>query len=86
MHVASYGTLNSKTADRIQSGWRNWKNTSGVVCDKRISARMKGKKYSTVVRPAMMYGAEAWPIKKAQQGLEVAEMRVLKMNVRSYEI
>ena len=57
----------------------NWKDVSGVLCDKKISARVKGKVCKTVVRPAMMYGAETWPINKAQgQKLDVAEMRVLR--------
>ena len=51
---------------RIQSGWKNWKRVSGILCDRRISLRVKGKVYKTVVRPAMMYGAETWAVKKAQ--------------------
>ena len=35
--------------------------------------------YKTVVRPAMMYGAETWAVKKAQEKkLDVAEMRMLR--------
>ena len=35
--------------------------------------------YKTVVRPAMMYGAETWAMKKAQEKtLDVAEMRMLR--------
>ena len=34
--------------------------------------------YKTLVRPAMMYGAETWAVKKAQEKkLDVAEMRTL---------
>ena len=63
---------------RIQSGWQNWKRVSGILCDRRISLRVKGKVYKTVVRPAMMYGAETWAVKKAQEKkLDVAEMRML---------
>ena len=36
----------------------NWKKCSGVLCDKRMPVKMKGKVYRTVVRPAMLYGAE----------------------------
>ena len=44
-----------------------------------ISLRVKGKVYKTVVRPAMMYGAETWAVKKAQEKkLDVAEMRMLR--------
>ena len=78
-HLSSDRNLDSEINHRIQSGWRNWKNVSGVLCDKRISARVKGKVYKTVVRPAMIYGAEAWPIKKTQEKkLDVAEMRMLR--------
>ena len=50
----------------------------GVLCDQRIHLRVQGKVYRTVVRPAMMYGAEAWAVKKAQEKkLDVAEMRML---------
>ena len=38
----------------------------------------QGEVYKTVVRPAMMYGAEMWAVKKAQEKkLDVAEMRML---------
>ena len=43
----------------------------------------QGKVYRTLVRPALMYGAETWALEKAQENkLEVAEMI---MDVRSYE-
>ena len=39
----------------------------------------RGEVYKTVVRPAMMYGAETWAVKKAQEKkLDVAEMRMLR--------
>ena len=41
--------------------------------------KIKGKVYRTVVRPTLMYGAETWVLKKAQERkLEVAEMRMLR--------
>ena len=39
----------------------------------------QGELYKTVIRPAMMYGAETWAVKKAQEKkLDVAEMRMLR--------
>ena len=39
----------------------------------------QGKVYRTEVRPALMYGAETWALKKAQENkLEVAEIRMLR--------
>ena len=63
----------------VESGWKNWKRVSGVLCDRRMNMKIKGKVYRTVVRPALMYGAETWALKKAQEKkLEVAEMRMLR--------
>ena len=51
----------------MQSGWKNWKRVSGVLCDMKMNVNINGKVYSTVVRPALMYGAETWALKKAQE-------------------
>ena len=41
--------------------------------------KINGKVYRIVVRSALMYGAETWALKKAQENkLEVAEMRMLR--------
>ena len=77
--LAENGDLDAEMTHRIQSGWKNWKRISGILCDRRISLRVKGKVYKTVVRPAMMYGAETWAVKKAhEKKLDVAEMRMLR--------
>ena len=40
---------------------------------------LKGKVYRKVVRPAVLYGSECWPLKKTQvQRLMVAEMRMVR--------
>ena len=36
--------------------WRNWKKCSGVLCDRRMPVKLKGKVYKTVMRPAMLWG------------------------------
>ena len=57
----------------------NWKRVSGILCDRRISLRVKWKVYKTFVRPAMMYGVDTWAVKKTQEKkLDVAEMTMLR--------
>jgi len=60
---------------RIKVGWKKWKYASDVLCDKRMPIGLKGKIYRMVVRPAVLYESECWPIKKTQvQRIMVAEM------------
>ena len=76
--LAEDGELDAEVTHRVQSGWTNWKRVSGVLCDRRMNIKIKGKVYRSVVRP-LMYGAETWDLKKAQENkLEVAEMRMLR--------
>ncbi|KAF3654566.1 putative pre-mRNA-processing factor 6-like [Capsicum annuum] len=49
------------------------------LCDKKVPPKLKGKFYRAVVRPAMLYGAECWPVKNSHiQKMRVAEMRMLR--------
>ena len=44
-----------------------------------MKVKIKGKVYKTIVRPAMVYGAETWAVKKAhEKKMEVAEMKMLR--------
>ena len=75
--LAENGDLDAEMTHRIQTGWQNWKMVSGILCDRRISLRVKGKyTRQNFVRPAMMYGAETWAVKKAQE--KKLEMRMLR--------
>ena len=56
--VQEIGGCEREVKKRVQAGWNGWRKVSGVICDKRLPARVKGKVYSLVVRPAMVYGLE----------------------------
>ena len=52
---------------------------SGVLCDKKLSARVKGKMNKSVVRPAMLYGMETVVVTERQVGKkEVAELKMVR--------
>ena len=51
----------------------------GVLCDKKMPVKLKGKVYTTAVRQAMLYGMETLPVKKANETrMNVTEMRMLR--------
>ncbi|KAK3532125.1 hypothetical protein QTP86_008586 [Hemibagrus guttatus] len=73
--VQSNGECGKEVKKRVQAGWNGWKKVSGVLCDRKISVRIKGKVYKTVVRLAMLYGLETVSLRKRQESeLEVAEL------------
>ena len=76
------GGCEQEVRRRIQAGWKSWREVTGVMCDKRMSANMKGKVFRTVIRPAMMYGVETLPLTKAQEAsLETAQMGMLRWSL-----
>ncbi|KAK3547951.1 hypothetical protein QTP70_001318 [Hemibagrus guttatus] len=80
--VQSNGECGKKVKKQVQAGWNGWRKVSGVLCDRKISARIKGKVYRTVVRPAMLYGLETVSLRKRQEAeLEVAELKMLKFSL-----
>ena len=77
--IEEEGGMETEIAKRVGAGWMNWKKCSGVLCDKKMPVKLKGKVYRTVVRPAMLYGAETWATTKRQESrIEVNEMRMLR--------
>nr|XP_043608812.1 uncharacterized protein LOC122580612 [Erigeron canadensis] len=73
------GGIDEDVTHRIQARWMKWRAATGVMCDKRIPLKLKGKFYRVAIRPTMLYGSECWAMTKAQAArVEVAEMRMLR--------
>ncbi|XP_037782013.1 uncharacterized protein LOC119578514 [Penaeus monodon] len=80
--VKEDGSIGREIKHRIQCGWNNWRKVSGVICDKRVLVKLKGKVHKSVVRPAMTYGLETAPLRKVEERkLDVAEMKMLRWMV-----
>ncbi|KAG5592657.1 hypothetical protein H5410_043171 [Solanum commersonii] len=77
--IQGSGDIDDDVTHRIGVAWMKWRLASGVLCDKKIPPKLKGKFYRVVVRPALLYGAECWPVKNTHvQKMHVAEMRMLR--------
>ena len=81
--VPESDSCESEVKRRVQGRWNGWRKVSGVICNTRLSARVKGKVHSLVVKPAMMYGFETVAVTKKQvDEMEVAEMKMLRFAIR----
>ena len=73
------GGCEREVKKRVQAGWNGWRKVSGVICDRRLPTRVKGKMYSSVLRPTMVYGLETVAVTKKQvEEMEIAEMKMLR--------
>ena len=77
--VQSNGECGREVKKRVQAGWNGWRRMPGVICDRRVPARVKEKVYKAAVRPAMLYGLETVALTKRQEAeMEVAELKMLR--------
>ena len=61
--IQSNGECVREVKKRVHAGWNGWRRMSGVICDRRVPARVKGKVYKVykvAMRPAMFYGWIRW--------------------------
>ena len=80
--VQSNGECGKEVKKRVQAGWTGWRKVSGVLCDRRVPAKLKGKVYKTVVRPAMLYGLKTVALRKGQEAeMEIAELKMLRFSL-----
>ena len=48
------GDIDEHVNHRIKARWMKWRQASGILCDKVVPQKLKGKFYRTAVRPAMV--------------------------------
>ena len=80
--VQSNGECGREVKKSVQAGWNGWRRMSGVICDRRVPARVKGKVHKAAVRPAMLYGLATVALTKIQEAeMEVAELKMLRFSL-----
>ena len=64
---------------RFQAEWMSWKKMLGVLCDRKLLARIKSKMYKSVVRPAIFYGIETVAMTERQvEKMKVTELKMVR--------
>ncbi|GKB37431.1 ataxia telangiectasia mutated family protein [Tanacetum coccineum] len=59
------GMIDEDVAHSIKAAWLKWRAAIGVIYDRNVPLKLKGKFYRVTIRPAMLYESECWPITKA---------------------
>ncbi|XP_026428569.1 uncharacterized protein LOC113324463 [Papaver somniferum] len=77
--IQSDGDIKEDIRHKSQEGWAKWRLATGVLCDRKVPVKLKGKFYRTTIRPALLYGAECWETRSSHlMALNVTEMRMLR--------
>ena len=71
--VCGDGKTEREVRRRAQAGANAWRAVEGVMADRRISKRLKGRVMSTCVTPACLCGKETLAMTELQQRLQVCE-------------
>ena len=72
------GGAENDVNNRVKIAWSKWRETTGLMCDKNIQTQLKYKVCKTAIKPAIVYGAECWAVrKKEERKLHTTEMRML---------
>lgn len=66
-------------ADRMQVGRFNWRNVKGIICNRKVHNKLKGKFSRTTTRLAMLYDGKCWALKGQQEcKVGVVKIRMLR--------
>ena len=58
--VSAGGGCVAAVAARTRCGWVKFRESGELCCGRGFPLRLKGAVYESYVRPAMLYGSEAW--------------------------
>jgi hypothetical protein len=66
---------------RTSVAWLKWRDHSSMFCDPKLPPKLKGRLYTSVVRPAMTYGATTWSLSnRHEKKMTATEMKMLRMS------
>ena len=78
--VSADGSCEEEVRRRVQAEWQSWRRASRVPCERKLSARLKGKMCKSVVRPEMLYGMETVAVTaRLEKNMEAAELRRVRL-------
>ena len=67
--VSAGGGCEAAVTARTRCGWVKFRECGRLLYGERRPLRLMGAVYGSYVRPAMLYGSEAWCLKEGEIGI-----------------
>lgn len=72
------GEIEGDVNNWIQLKWKKWRTTLWILCDTKVSLKLKEKFYQTAVRYAILYEIKCLTVKNQSENIiNVAKVRIL---------
>ena len=62
--ISGNGGCEEEVRHFVGPRWGNWREISGILCDKRMPLMLKVAVCKTVIRHVLMYGSETWALER----------------------
>ena len=56
------GRSSLASISRVRCDWKKFRELSGILTNKKVALRLKGKVYGAYVRSSIIYGSETWAV------------------------
>ena len=75
---AAEGGSETDVNNRVNAAWVEWIEVSGVMCNKKMSIKLKDKIDKTIVKPTVIMGLNTGQSIKTIQKLHTTDMQLLR--------
>ncbi len=68
-HGLKVSRQKSEYKNRVRLPWNKWRETTAVICDKKVQIKLIVQINQTVIKSTMLYGVECWAVRKKEEHL-----------------
>ena len=76
--IGANGGAEKDASNTIQIPWSKGRDTTGVMCDRKIPTKLIEKVYKTAIKPVMAYYCRMWAVRKKDRKFHTSEMRMFR--------
>ena len=80
------GECEAVVTPSTRCGWGKLRKCGELLHGRRFPLRLNGAVYMSYVRPAILYGSEAWRLKESEMGIVQRTERSMVRSLRSTDL